>query len=142
MDLRIASRPWFRPLSLDPELARDQIAAYSPHEGSEIAMDDIRRKRLTERRIRVEWGACALAAGLAILTVILPTWIETVFGVDPDHANGSAEWAIVALLATVTTVTGALANFEHKRLATRMSPLPMHLSPADRGRVRTRNQSG
>jgi hypothetical protein len=49
------------------------------------------------------WLEAALtlgAGGLGILTLFWHDWIETVFGVDPDHGNGSLEWIIAfALLA-------------------------------------------
>ncbi len=41
----------------------------------------------------------AFAAGcLGALTLVWKDWIEVVFHVDPDHGNGSLEWAIVAVL--------------------------------------------
>jgi hypothetical protein len=43
------------------------------------------------------WLEAALAVGtgvLGVLTLFWHDWIETVFGVDPDHGNGSLEWII------------------------------------------------
>jgi hypothetical protein len=46
--------------------------------------------------IRVGQGLMVLAA---VLTAISPSWIETVFNIDPDGGNGTVEWLIVAALA-------------------------------------------
>jgi hypothetical protein len=37
-------------------------------------------------------------------------WIEGVFGVDPDHGNGSAEWIAVVVLLVIAVVAGVLAR--------------------------------
>jgi hypothetical protein len=45
------------------------------------------------------WGEAILAAttaALALLTAIWHDWLE-VFGFDPDHHSGAAEWLIVGL---------------------------------------------
>jgi hypothetical protein len=59
---------------------------------------------------------------LAILTSVWRDWIETLFGVDPDHGNGSLEWIVVAGLAVVTIalVLGARVEWQQRsaRLAT------------------------
>jgi hypothetical protein len=58
------------------------------------------------------WLEAALAAGtgiLGVLTLFWHDWIETVFGVDPDHGNGSLEWIIAfALLAIALAFSVAL----------------------------------
>jgi hypothetical protein len=56
-----------------------------------------------------------LAAVLAILTSIWPDWIEAVFGVDPDHGNGSLEWAVVAVLAVAAIACAIAARAEWRR---------------------------
>lgn len=70
------------------------------------------------------WIECILAsiAGvLAVVTLFWHDWIETVFGVDPDKGNGSAEWLVVVILVIVTlTLTfGARLEWRHARLAQR-----------------------
>jgi hypothetical protein len=49
------------------------------------------------------WLEAALAAGagvMGVLTLFWHDWIEALFGVDPDHGNGSLEWIVAfALLA-------------------------------------------
>ncbi|MDQ6680704.1 MAG: ABC transporter permease [Pseudomonadota bacterium] len=63
-----------------------------------------------------EFFLAALCAGLAPLTAIWPDWIEEAFAVDFDQHNGSLEWLIVASLAVVGVVSGALARIEWLRL--------------------------
>jgi hypothetical protein len=50
-----------------------------------------------------------------LLTVVSRAWIETVFGVDPDHHSGSLEWAIVAILLAVSLSLATLAAGEWRR---------------------------
>ena len=53
---------------------------------------------------------------LAIVTLFWHDWIETVFGVDPDKGNGSAEWVLVAILLIVTVTLAVGARFEWRRV--------------------------
>jgi len=52
-------------------------------------------------KARIETGLAAAAGLLAIVTLIWPTWIETLFGVEPDGGSGEAEWLVVVVLALV-----------------------------------------
>ena len=61
-------------------------------------------------RVRIEVVLSALLGTATIVTAIWPTWIEGVFGVDPDGGNGTAEWWIVAVLAVITVAAAALAR--------------------------------
>jgi hypothetical protein len=76
-------------------------------------------RRALRRRFWVEAGLAVITLVLAIATAIWPTWIELVFGVDPDEGSGALEWAIVATLALVTLATTLAAGFEwrHARSA-------------------------
>jgi hypothetical protein len=47
---------------------------------------------------------------LTILTLVWRDWIEGVFGLDPDHHNGSFEWTLVAAGAVLTIIFAALAR--------------------------------
>jgi hypothetical protein len=51
------------------------------------------------RRFRLEVGLAALSALLFVATVAWPEWIELIFGVDPDHGDGSLEWLILGVTA-------------------------------------------
>jgi hypothetical protein len=67
------------------------------------------------------WAAAAIAlvaAGLATLAFLSPTWIEVVFGVDPDEGSGALEWALVggAVVALVVAVVSIfVAGVEWRR---------------------------
>jgi len=68
------------------------------------------------RRVRVEtWLAVTFFAAAAI-TSVWPDWIEA-FGWDPDHGDGSAEWAFVAVFGVLAAVTGLLALRDRHRQA-------------------------
>ena len=58
---------------------------------------------------------------VAVITLFWQDWIETVFRVDPDSGNGSAEWLVVVvlLLATVTLALGARREWRRAELAVR-----------------------
>jgi hypothetical protein len=52
-------------------------------------------------RFWIETALAVAAVALFLLTLVSREWIELVFGVDPDHGNGSLEWLIaIALLCT------------------------------------------
>lgn len=46
-----------------------------------------------------------VSASVAILTAITPHWLETLFGLDPDGGNGSAELLIVVVSASVSLLS-------------------------------------
>ncbi|MHB1874486.1 MAG: hypothetical protein ACYCPF_06485 [Streptosporangiaceae bacterium] len=70
-------------------------------------------------RARVEVALSALLAIATIVTAAWPSWIETVFGFDPDGGNGQAEWLIVAALAAITLAAATLARRDLRALRTR-----------------------
>jgi len=72
-------------------------------------------------KARIETGLAAAAGLLAIVTLIWPTWIETLFGVEPDGGSGEAEWLVVVVLALVAVTSGLLARREY-RAARRLPP--------------------
>jgi hypothetical protein len=67
------------------------------------------------RRFWVEAALSAAATILAIITVISREWIEILTGWDPDHGDGSLEWAIVAVLGLAALASGVAARLEWRR---------------------------
>ena len=63
-------------------------------------------------RVRIEIAVSALLGAATILTAVWPTWIEGLFGLDPDGGNGGAEWWIVAALAVATVAAIALTRHD------------------------------
>jgi hypothetical protein len=61
-------------------------------------------------RARIEIVLSVLLGTATIVTALWPTWIEGLFGFDPDGGNGTAEWWIVAMLAAITAAAAALAR--------------------------------
>jgi hypothetical protein len=68
------------------------------------------------RRLCLKLAVSLLSAGLALLTLAWPDWLELLLRVDPDGGNGAVEWSIVALFALVTLIGLALAHREWRRL--------------------------
>jgi hypothetical protein len=51
------------------------------------------------------WLLLAVVSALvAILTAVIPNWVEIFFGLDPDGGNGSAELLIVIASASVSVL--------------------------------------
>jgi hypothetical protein len=76
-------------------------------------------RRHLRARFWVEAFLASVSGVFLILTLLWKDWIEIVFGVDPDHHNGSVEWLIVAVsLAT------SMAFFVLARLEWRRAPVP------------------
>jgi hypothetical protein len=67
------------------------------------------------KRFYIEAPLAVATFVLTVVTLINQEWIEAVFGVDPDHGNGSLEWIMVAVLAVATVVFGLLAFSERRR---------------------------
>jgi hypothetical protein len=88
----------------------------------DVAADAGQRKwggRMSRRGLGVAFWVKAVLSGfgtfLGLLTIVWHDWIESVFGVDPDHGNGSAEWVAVVVLLVIGAGTGALARREWRR---------------------------
>jgi len=68
------------------------------------------------------WADATLAvtcAALLVLTAAWPTWIEGIFGVDPDAGSGLVEWAIVAILAATALASALHARSQWRRVYAR-----------------------
>ena len=71
------------------------------------------------RSMRLEFALAVVSVGLLILTLAWSNWIEAVFGLDPDHGDGSFEWAVVgstavaAIMFSLTRRSTVGASAEH-----------------------------
>jgi len=74
-------------------------------------------------RARVEIALSAALALLAILTVLVPDWIEALTGADPDGGDGVVEWAVVVGLVVLALFVSLQARRDHLR-AIQMKPEP------------------
>jgi hypothetical protein len=72
-------------------------------------------KRNPRRRFWLEAVLAGAAGALTVLTAIWNDWIEIVFGVDPDHGNGSAEWIVTSCLLAVALGCSVAARYEWRR---------------------------
>ncbi len=70
----------------------------------------------------IEIGLAAITGLLALITPIVPDWIEVISGWDPDQRDGSVERMIVVGLFAVTLVMVALAAMEWRRMTATASP--------------------
>ena len=68
------------------------------------------------RRFWVEAGLAGLTGALFVLTLAWHDWLEAL-GFDPDHGDGSVEWAIVAGLLALCLIFGLAARIEWRRVA-------------------------
>ena len=64
-------------------------------------------------RVRIETALAIVAGILAIVTLVWPTWIESLFGISPDGGSGETEWWLVAALAVAACLAGLLARREY-----------------------------
>jgi hypothetical protein len=65
-------------------------------------------------RARVETVLSVLFAIGTVATLIWPTWLETLTGLEPDQGTGEAEWWLVLLLGAAALVTAALARRDYR----------------------------
>ena len=71
-------------------------------------------------RWRLEFAFAGVFSALAVITAVVPDWIEVVFGIGPDGGSGSVEWLIVAALGVLAVLLGAL-GYRDRRMSTRPS---------------------
>jgi DMSO/TMAO reductase YedYZ heme-binding membrane subunit len=67
------------------------------------------------RRFWLESVLGSITGVVAIITLFWHDWIETIFGVDPDKGNGSAEWLVILILLVVTLMLAIGARLEWRR---------------------------
>jgi hypothetical protein len=69
-------------------------------------------RRVMRGRFWIESGIGLASGLLLVVTAIMPTWIETVFGMDPDRYNGSFERVFVLAVLVIAMSSAALARHE------------------------------
>jgi predicted lysophospholipase L1 biosynthesis ABC-type transport system permease subunit len=67
------------------------------------------------QRFWIEAALGAVTAVMAVVTAVVPDWIEEVFNVDPDGGNGALEWAIVVVLLACAAGFSIAARHEWRR---------------------------
>jgi hypothetical protein len=68
-------------------------------------------------RARIE-AVLAVACGiLAAITLVWPTWIEKITGLEPDAGTGETEWGLVVVLGAFAVVAALLAGRDFRRAA-------------------------
>ena len=72
-------------------------------------------------RPRLEAAVAAISAGLALLTLFWPDWIERLTGLEPDEGSGMLEWAIVIGLAVGAVGVGLLARRDFRLARLRLA---------------------
>ena len=73
-------------------------------------------------RARLEIALAVLFALGAIATMIWPTWIEDLSGLEPDKGSGEAEWWLVALLGLAAAISAVFARRDLRALRARTDP--------------------
>ncbi len=73
--------------------------------------------RKPRRAFWIEVAGAVISSALFLLTLLSQEWIEVVFGVDPDHGNGSLEWVLVVSSALLTITLVVLARLEWRKTA-------------------------
>ena len=67
-------------------------------------------------RARIELGMAAVFAVLTVVTLVWPTWIESLTGLEPDRGSGEAEWWIVVVCGLATIGPGLLGGRDYLRV--------------------------
>lgn len=68
-------------------------------------------------RMRIELALAGVSAVLMVVTLVWPTWFETLFDVSPDHGDGSAERLFALVWAAATVLLVLLARRDRRRVA-------------------------
>jgi hypothetical protein len=69
-------------------------------------------------RAKIELGFAVVFAVITAVTLLWPAWIESLFGIAPDHGSGEAEWLLVAVLALAGLLLGLLGRRDYSAAVT------------------------
>jgi hypothetical protein len=69
------------------------------------------------RRVWIESALACVSAALFALTLVYPTWIEALTGLEPDAGSGGAEVLVSAVFLVVAIGLGLLSRRDRRRLA-------------------------
>ena len=67
-------------------------------------------------RFWIEVTLAGTSAIFFLLTILWKDWVEVIFGVDPDHGDGSVEWQITVAAAVLAVLCAVLARIEWQRM--------------------------
>ena len=74
---------------------------------------------MTDRaRALAQTVLAAAALALAVLTALVPDWIEACTGLDPDGGDGAVEWGAVVVLTAAALAAAVAAGRSWRRWAT------------------------
>jgi hypothetical protein len=71
--------------------------------------------RSVRGRFWLEAALASVTACLMLLTLIVPDWLEEIFGLDPDGGTGTVEIGIVVALVIATALLTVAAHRERRR---------------------------
>jgi hypothetical protein len=98
----------------DPCILKRSTRRCSLKDGTKTLNED--PKPTLRRRAWVETVVAGITSVLCVITPLWPDWIEAISGWDPDHGDGTVEWAIVMALLLITIVMIVMARRTWNRL--------------------------
>ncbi len=66
-------------------------------------------------RFWIEFALTVLGGALSLLSLLVPNWLERLFGSAPDNGSGALEWAIALGILSATALSGFLVRWEWRR---------------------------
>ena len=74
------------------------------------------RLRAADWSFWVPAAALVIASIVALLSMINPHWIESIFDTSPDEGSGESEWAITAVAVGIALVCLVVAGWRWRRI--------------------------